>query len=511
VDGPVLGNIESVRFFLPELILVGTILAVIAFELAFRRGTRARPETEGERTRACNGVLAVGLVGLVAAVVALAAVWDGSPRLLFGGAISLDPFSVFFRAFFLVVTGAVLVIAHPYRELARVHYGEFVSLVIGTAFGMILLASATNLLLIYLSLEMVSLPSYILAGFLRGDRKSSEAALKYAVYGAAASGAMLYGFSFLYGMTGSIDVFTMRSALQGAEIPTLQLLVPIVFVLAGIGFKISAVPFHMWAPDVYEGSSTPITAFFAVAPKAAGIAVLVRFLQSVLAVPEGDSLRVLGSVDWTVLIAILSVITMTLGNLAAIGQNNLKRMLAYSSIAHAGNLLMGVVVRGPNGVQAVLFYLMVYAIMNLGAFLVVIALSARGRRETIDDFRGLGWRKPFLGVSMTVFLLSLTGVPPTAGFVAKFMIFRAVIEEGLYWLAIIGVLNSVISLAYYARVIKVMFLDAPSPDAPPLPAFSRIHLAAIGILLVPTAWFGVRFGLLDTISAASRALLQVPR
>jgi NADH-quinone oxidoreductase subunit N len=508
MNGTVLGNVESIRYFLPEIVLVGTILAVIAFELLAGRGRAPEPPTAiGRRSPVCDGTLAIGLLGVAGSLAALLSLGYEGPLLLFEGAIAWDPFSIFFRWFFLAVAAAVLLIAHPYRPLVCLHYGEFVSLVVGTAFGMMLLASSTNLLLVYLALEMVSLPSYILAGFLRGDRKSSEAALKYAVYGAAASGAMLYGFSFLYGMTGSIHFFEMREAIASGGIPVVHLLVPIVLVLAGFGYKIAAVPFHMWAPDVYEGSATPITAFFSVGPKAAGLAVLIRFFHSVFAAGGEASLRVIGSVDWTLLLAILSAITMTLGNLAAIGQDNLKRMLAYSSIAHAGTMLMGAVVLGGSGVHAILFYLVVYAFMNLGAFLVVIAISIDKRRETIADFRGLGWRMPFLGVSMTVFLLSLTGVPPTAGFVAKFAILRALIEEEIYWLAVIGVLNTVVSLYYYARVIKAMFLDAPDPTEPALPSLSRIHLALLALFLVPTILLGFRFGVLDAIAAASRFLV----
>jgi NADH-quinone oxidoreductase subunit N len=498
-----LGNAASVRYFLPELALAAAVALVIVREIlaAGRRGAAAASGAGRGLT------LALGLAGVGGALLLLFATGADRPLLLFEGALASDPFSFFLRAFLLLVTGAVLLVAHPYRELVRRQYGEFVSLVLGTTFGAMLLASSTNLLLIYLSLEMVSLPSYLLAGFLRGDRKSSEAALKYAVYGAAASGAMLYGFSLLYGMTGSIGLFEMREALRGAEVSAPHLLVPLALVLAGFGFKIAAVPFHMWAPDVYEGSPTPVTAFFSVAPKAAGLAALIRFFQAFLSSGEGSAFAVVGPVDWRLLVALLSAATMTFGNLAAIGQENVKRMLAYSSIAHAGTMLMGVVVMEGTGVQAILFYLAVYAFMNLGAFLVVIALSVDRRRETLADFRGLGWRLPFLAVSMTVFLLSLTGIPPTAGFTAKFYLFRALIEKEVYWLAVVGVLNSVVSLYYYARVMKTMFLDEPDPETGPAPALSRLHLALLALLLVPTVVLGFRFGLLDAISDASRRLV----
>ncbi|MFH1277142.1 MAG: NADH-quinone oxidoreductase subunit N [Candidatus Eisenbacteria bacterium] len=405
------------------------------------------------------------------------------------------------------MTAAVLLVAHPYRELRGPRYAEFVTLVLTTALGMILLASASNLIMIYLALEMVSLPSYLLAGFLRRDRMASEAALKYAVYGAAASGAMLYGFSFLYGMTGSIDLSVIRETLLTLELSKVHLLVPVVFVVAGFGYKIAAVPFHMWAPDVYEGSATPVTAFFSVAPKAAGLAVLIRFFQSALSERVGSGFVSVGPMDWPFLLGILSAVTMTLGNLAAIWQDNLKRLFAYSSIAHAGYMLMGAVVMNESGNQAILFYLAVYAIMNLGAFLVVIALSVDGRRETFADIRGLGWKAPFLGAAMVVFLLSLTGIPPTAGFVGKLYIFKAVIEKQIYWLAIVGALNSVVSLYYYARIMKTMFIDTPDESDPrPLPNFSLLHLLIIALLVIPTTLFGFRFGILDALTAASRAL-----
>jgi len=495
----ILDNLESLRYFVPEMVLVLTILVVIVQDLLVRRKEGAGPSL---------ATLVLAILGLAVSMAFLGGLGGGAEkRLLFEGSLAWDPFSVFFRYFFLLAAGAVLLVAHPYRELGEVNYGEFVTLVLATTLGMMILASATNLITIYLGLEMVSLPSYLLAGFLRRDRQSSEAALKYAVYGAAASGAMLYGFSFLYGMTGSIDLVTIRGALETLDVTKAQLLIPIVFILAGFGYKIAAVPFHMWAPDVYEGSATPVTAFFSIAPKAAGLAVLIRFFQSTLAEKAGAGFAAIGPVDWSLVLAIVSAATMTLGNLAAIWQNNLKRMLAYSSIAHAGYMLMGAVVLTDAGNQAILFYLAVYGIMNLGAFLVVIALSVDGRRETFDDFRGLGWRAPFLGVTMTIFMLSLTGVPPTAGFVGKFYIFKAVIEKQIYWLAILGVLNSVVSLYYYARVMKVMFIDTPSPsDDRPLPRFSLLHLVVIAVLVIPTTLFGFRFGLLDALTAASRTL-----
>jgi NADH-quinone oxidoreductase subunit N len=369
-------------------------------------------------------------------------------------------------------------------------------MMLGVVLGMMLLATSTNMLMIYLALEMVSLPSYLLTGVLRRDSKSSEAGLKYMLFGAAASGCMVYGMSLFYGMTGSLDLVQVRDGLAAGGMPQLALLVATAFVLAGFGFKVAMVPFHMWTPDVYEGASTPVTAFLSVAPKAAGLAVLLRFCMAGLATEAGP----FPGLDWPFLLAIISAATMTLGNLAALRQDNVKRMLAYSSIAHAGYLLMGAVLLTPSGLKAIAFYLVVYGLMNLGAFLVVIALSVDGRRETVADFRGLGWRVPLLAVPMTMFLFSLTGIPPFAGFAGKVYLFKAVIERDLWWLALLGVLNSVVSLYYYARLVKAMYLDEPGDAWEPV-RVPRLYAVLLVALAIPTLVFGFQFAWLDRMSS----------
>ena len=481
-----LTNQESLRLFGPEIILTVTILAVLVADMV----------TRGARRGLTAGVAVAGCLAALAAAVALA---GSAPGHLFEGMLTLDPFAIFYKVFFLAVGMLVVLIAAPYRELSREGHGEIYAMVLGTVLGMMLLASASNLLMIYLALEMVSLPSYLLAGILRRDRKSSEAGLKYVLFGAAASGAMVYGMSLFYGMTGSLDLVEIRTQLASVPVPDFALLVATGFVLAGFGFKIAMVPFHMWSPDVYEGASTPVTAFFSVAPKAAGIAVLLRFLLSGLATSPGGTLQALPGMDWPFLLAVLSAVTMTLGNLAAVRQENVKRLLAYSSIAHAGYLLMGAVLLSPSGVQAITLYLVVYALMNLGAFLVVIALSSEGRREELRDFRGLGWRMPVLAGTMAVFLFSLTGLPPFAGFVGKVYLFKAVIEKDLWWLAVIAVLNSVVSLYYYARIVKAMYLDDPIEGWKPVrvPVLYTVLLLALAI---PTFVFGWQFGWLERLS-----------
>jgi NADH-quinone oxidoreductase subunit N len=354
-----------------------------------------------------------------------------------------------------------------------------------------------------ISLEMVSVTSYILAGFLKGNRRSSEAALKYVIYGAASSGVMVYGMSILYGLTGSTNIFRVADGLAIADPYPLATFAAIGFVLAGIGYKISAVPFHFWTPDVYEGAPTPVTAYLSVAPKAAGFAMMVRFFYSGLsqATGTGGWLPVAG-LDWPSLLAALAVATMTFGNLAAIPQTNLKRLLAYSTIAHAGYMLMGFVVLSNQGVLAVLFYLGVYLVMNLGAFFVVITVAKQARGEDIAHYRGLAWRSPFLAVAMAIFLFSLIGLPPSAGFIGKLYLFAAVIRERFYWLAVVGVLNSVVSLYYYARILRTMFLDVPEG------AVGRLTVPAsagalVALLAIPTLGLGIWWTPLWNLAARS--------
>ncbi len=485
-----LTNVESLRYFVPEIVLSLAIVAVLVADMLARG-----------RRRGLNA--AVACVGLVVAFAAALLQVGTEPRMLFEGMLVLDPFGIFFKLFFIAVTVIIVLVVHPYRELSERYHGEAYVMMLGAVIGMMLLATASNLLMIYLALEMTSLPSYLLTSVLRRDAKSSEAGLKYVLFGAAASGAMVYGMSLFYGMTGSLSIDALHAVLVQGGFPTGAMLVATVFVLAGFGFKISMVPFHSWTPDVYEGASTPVTAFFSVAPKAAGLAVLLRFFSTGLSTVVDGARQPFAGLDWPFLLAVISAVTMTLGNLAALRQNNVKRMLAYSSIAHAGYMLMGAVLLSDSGLQAILFYLVVYGFMNLGAFLVVIALSAQTRREDFEHYRGLGWRRPLLAVPMAIFMFSLTGIPPFAGFVGKVYLFRAVIEQDLYWLAFVGILNSVVSLYYYMRIVKTMYLDDPG-EAPIEPVrVSRVHTALILVMAVPTLILGFRFGLLDRLSAYS--------
>ncbi len=486
---------------LPELVLAATILLVAMFDLALRARS-GRPAT----------LLIISAVGLVAAAASISVVPAGAS--IFGGMIATDGFALYFKGLVLLVAllGAVLGAMSP--EVKKGQFGEYLVLLLCLTMGMGLLAASQNLLMIYISLELVSLPSYVLAGFRRGDRRSSEAALKYVIFGAASSGLMLYGFSLLYGLGGTLQLPGLGHAIVGRAVggsPAEQLTVAVALLLSlvGFGYKVAAVPFHMWCPDVYEGAPTPFVAFLSVGPKAAGMAALLRFILMGFGTPV-LGLRVAGQFPWPYILGILSIATMTLGNLAAIPQDNVKRLLAYSSIAHAGYMLMGVAVGSPQAMRAVMLYLPIYLFMNLGAFLSVMAVRERTGSESISAYRGLGATSPALAVALAIFLFSLTGIPPFAGFIGKFFLFAAVLQARtpfFYTLAVIGVLNSVISLYYYARIVRTCFLEQP------LRAGTRLTLngsstAMLAVFAVPTLVLGVWWGPLMGIIERSAAMLR---
>ena len=492
-------NITSLRFFVPESVLTAAVLAMFIEDLFVRRSAQR------EIILTVSAVIWLALTGL-----ALAAMPAGDFP-LFGGLLQQDPLRVFFCWLFLGAALLTILIVPKSKQISSARLGEFMALLFALLLGMFLMASATDLLMIYLAIEMVSLVSYVLTSFHRADRKANEAALKYVIYGGVASGVMLYGMSILYGLFGTTRVtgaggigaqladvtsrLFLAHAFGGQPAAQLALVVAVVFVLAGVGYKIASVPFHMWCPDVYEGAPTPFTAFLSVGPKAAGFAVAIRFFFAAFEkqVPGGGYVAVT-ELPWPAIIGIISAITMTLGNLTAIVQTNLKRLFAYSSIAHAGYLLMGLAAASTAGVQAILVYLIVYVLMNVGAFLVVIAVSRHTGGEDIKDFRGLGQKAPVAALALAVFLFSLTGIPPFAGFVGKYLIFAAVMQKGGFWnvmLAVIGVLNSAVSLFYYARIIKAMFLEDALDERPiSVPAlYTGVLVAlAIPVLLLGVYW-----------------------
>jgi len=486
----VLSNLESVAGFVPELVLIGAVCLLLLLGLGEKGGGKGL----------YGGLAVVALLFSVVAVVWLMTEPAAAPYgPQFAGMVVLDRFSLFFKLLVAVATAVAILLSWRSDEVPSRGAPEFMALLLGTTVGMYTLASSHDVVMLYLSLELVSLTSYVLAGYRRGDRQSSEAALKYVIYGGVASGAMIYGLSLLYGIAGSTSLVDIREALVAAPAGmSAAALLGITFSLAGFGYKIASVPFHMWCPDVYQGAPTPVTAFFSVAPKAAGFAALARFFFVAFVDPAGwgsDQLAVAGAVPWPVLVGIVAAFTMTLGNVTAVSQANIKRMLAYSSIAHAGYMLMAFVAVSETALTGVCFYLVVYLVMNFGVWVTVLTVGSRIGYE-IEAWRGLGTRAPAAAILMAVFLFSLTGLPPLAGFVGKFYLFYAVIANGEPWLValgIVGVLNSVVSLFYYANVVKKMFIEQADEGAEPveLPSLYAGMQWAFGLL---TLLLGVYWG-----------------
>jgi NADH-quinone oxidoreductase subunit N len=404
--------------------------------------------------------------------------------LYWGGMVRHDTLSQIFKVMVLLAGAITALMAVGVRGVGR--KGEFYLIIIVSTLGACLLSAAADLIMVFLALETLSIPLYILAAFKREDGRSAESGMKYFLFGAFASALMLYGFSLLYGFTGQTNLYMiagfLSTALADFPIPVLGAMVLIV---VGFGFKISAVPFHFWTPDVYEGAPTPVTAYLSVASKAASFALLVRFFIAVfpLDLVVGD--QVIHNF-WVTLMAVLATVSMTLGNVLALPQRNIKRLLAYSSIAQAGYTLIGVAAiqsQTEQGVAAVGFYLFMYTFTNLLAFAVVILFSEATGSETIADLAGLNRRSPWLALTMTVALLSLGGIPPTAGFFGKFFLFNAAVEANLTWLAVVGVLNAIVALYYYLVVIKVMYVDRSVDEDKPIP-MSVSYVWVLGITTV---------------------------
>jgi NADH-quinone oxidoreductase subunit N len=413
------------------------------------------------------------------------------------GMVTVDAFGAFFKLIVIISSFVLIYFSYVSDEIKKSekNLGEYYALIFGMILGMFFLSSASDLILIYVALELLSLSSYVLAGFTKLRTRNSEASLKYLIYGATSSGLMLFGISIFYGLSGTTNLYEINTFLSSHQINQLTLSFASLLIFAGIGYKISSVPFHFWTPDVYEGAPISITAYLSVASKAAGFALLIRFVKSAF-VTSDNSLgywEILSVFDWQSLLILVSILTMTLGNLTALWQNNIKRMLAYSSIAHAGYMLLGVAVLSNQGLVAVLIYFFFYLFMNLGAFFVVMLIANKTGSEELDDYNGLGYTSPFLGVALTLFMIALIGLPPTAGFVGKLYLFIALVDAQMITVAVIALLNTVIALYYYIRVLKHMFLTK-STDETPTVSVMRPNIIFIVFMLAPVLIFGVYFG-----------------
>ena len=466
----------------PELALLAVFLIVILTDLFFKNN------------KINAGVSLVGMVIVTFMLFQQTSVNASA----FMGLYVIDSFAVFFKFIIAISTIIVIIMAIFSEELhkSNMWLGEYYMLILGMAFGMFMISGSSNLIMIYLALETMSMSSYVLAGYTKQIKRASEASLKYVIFGSLSSGLMIYGISMIFGLTGSLDLVHLNNYILSNGADSIALYLAFLLIMVGFGYKVSAVPFHFWAPDVYEGAPITITAYLSVASKAAGFAVLIRFLQVSLFSsinPENGIYQFIQNTRWDIVIAIFSVATMTVGNLVALWQNNVKRMLAYSSIAHAGYLLMAVAVMSNMGVTSILIYLLFYMFMNFGAFLIVMLFEHKLGTEDMDSYFGMGYRSPLMAVLLTIILVSLTGLPPTAGFIGKLYVFWAVLDKGMIWLAVIGVLNSVVSLYYYAKVIRNMWLRDVDSQKPALNFSTAVSIFAV-VLTVPVLLFGVYFG-----------------
>jgi NADH-quinone oxidoreductase subunit N len=487
---------HALVLLMPELVLTAGALAVLVADVLTAR-------------RHQGWILGLGVAVLAATGLALVPT-AGVNEVVAAGMVAVDGFALFFKVIFLLSAAITLLMSPRYMEVEHTRIGEYVFLVLCAALGMFFMAGGIDLVTIFIGLETMAIAFYILAGYIKPNRRSNEAAVKYFLLGAFSLGILLYGMSLLYGLTGTTG---LRGIAAGLAVGRGGLLLPVAVILvgAGVGFKIAAVPFHMWAPDVYEGAPTPITAFLSVGSKAASFAMLLRIFIEALPQFRFEGLSVIFGqpIGWTTLFYVLSVVTMTVGNLAAITQSNMKRLLAYSSIAHAGYVLIGVVVGTERGIVATLIYLFIYTFMQLGAFAVVVLLRRRDViGDELKDLSGLYFRSPLAAFAMLFFMLSLGGIPPTAGFMGKFWLFSAAIESGYIWLAVIGVINSAISLYYYVRVVVFMWIKEEALG-------SRVSMAptlglVIVVALAGTLLFGVYPAPLFDFAQISAATLGIP-
>ncbi|MFT4198351.1 MAG: NADH-quinone oxidoreductase subunit NuoN [Pseudoxanthomonas sp.] len=455
---------------LPELVVVAGAFALLILDVFLPPGRRI-----------VTHVLAL-LVLLVALVLVAAHV--GGQGLVFHRMFVRDPMAEVTKAVLLLVSGLSLVYAWPYLRERNLYAGEFPVLTLFATAGMMVLASAANLVMVYLGLELLALCSYALVALNRDDGLSTEAAMKYIVLGSIASGLLLYGMSLVYGATGTLQLAGINAAMAAGGLDHVLLLTGIVFMVCGIAFKLGAAPFHMWLPDVYQGAPVPVTLFVSSAPKLAAFAMAYRVLEQGVGPAAGQ---------WHLLLAGLAAVSLVVGNLMAIAQSNLKRMLAFSTVSHIGFLLLGLAGGGPGGYAAALFYAISYALMSVASFGGIVALSRLGfEADTLDDFKGLAAREPWKALMVLFVMASLAGVPPFLGFWAKLVVLRAAVQGGLLWLAILGVVCAVVGAFYYLRVIKVMYFDEPAGALPParkdrlLPVVFTLN--ALALLVLGIAW-----------------------
>jgi NADH-quinone oxidoreductase subunit N len=478
-------DLIMMRAILPEVLILVLAVLILIFDV-----------TLSEKYRGNLGWITAGGLALILGTCLLFARPGSQPILVWGGMIRFDWLGFTFSMMFLFAASITALVSMDVPEVGK--RGEYYLLMLVSTLGMCLMASSADLIMLYLAIETTSIPLYVLAGFVLRDDKSTESGFKYLLFGAMTSTVMLYGFSLLYGFAGTTNIYALTQGFQAGQLPLVTLFASLLLVLVGFGFKISAVPMHFWAPDVYEGAPTPIAGFLSTASKAAGFAVLARVLFAVypVLIPE-----------WSVFIAVLSVATMTIGNALALAQKNIKRLLAYSSIAQAGYVMIGLVaVESGLVVSSVIFYLVAYIFTNLAAFAVVSAYGRISGSDEISSYAGLSRRNPGLALMLMISFLSLAGMPPFAGFVVKFSVFAAAMQAGMVWLAVVGVLNSIVGLYYYLTVLKVVYLYRSEDEDKPVP-ITRPYLIAFAVLAVGIILIGTIFAPWFSISNTAAAAL----
>lgn len=490
-------TLHSIGQYLPEIVILATLCVIIVADLFIK----SERHTTGWIMLA--GLLLAGYFTILQ---------SGRSESVFYDMVAVDPFAVFFKS--VLILAGIFVVFFSMKSLELENYksriGEYYMLLAGMMLGMLMMVGSTNLLLMFLALEITSISSYVLVGFTKKSLRSSESSMKYIIYGAVSSGVMLYGISLLVGVTSATDIYAINKALVAGVDQTLILNIAVLMIIVGLGFKIAIVPFHFWAPDVYEGAPITIAALLAVASKIAAFGMMIRFFSVTFIDSAGFSAAgvwsAIDGIHWDILLGGMAALAMIVGNLTALRQDNIKRMLAYSSIAHAGYILMGLVILTSEGLTAILIYLFIYLFMNLGAFYVAMLFMNKAGTESIEEYKGLGFRAPLAGVALTIFLVSLTGLPPTGGLVAKLYIFGAAISAGWIWLVVIAGITTVISLFYYIRVVRNMFFFKPEDDAPEL-TFDLTSKLILFALLIPTLLLGIYFAPLLEFAKSSMSMI----
>lgn len=483
--------LANLGHYIPELLAIVTMIGLLFLEAAYARFEKGR-----------TYVTAGGIIGLVLVLFALIGNLGLTPTPIFTNAVVIDPFSTLAKIIMVLGTIGSIYIASQSEDIYSNLKSEFVILSVGVLIGGMLLASANNFLTVYLGIETLSILSYVMASLKKNDGKSTEAGLKYALYGGITSGIMLFGMSHIYGALGTIhfsEIITMSTSFDQTQM--LILLPSFLLVFVGLGYKIACVPFHMWSPDVYEGSPLPVTTFFAIVPKIAGVVVLVRVSFAIFG-QEG-----LLQEGWVNSLQLVAALTMTVGNILAIGQKSVKRMLAYSSISHAGFMLMGILVISLNGTSSLIYYFLLYMFMTLVAFGVTSFLSDNFNNDRFDIFKGLIKTYPVMTIVMATVLFSLAGLPPFGGFVAKFNILSAVIEDGFYTIAVIAAINSVVSLYYYMRIVRLMVLAEPEGEHK-VEGFKFINQFVLCALCFPVVFLGIFWDKLMAIALNAQIAVQ---